>query len=248
MPTKKRQRSNASEPGVIVIHNPQKLGLRKPEPGAHGLVLPNGSFCAAVGGIGSSKTTTILNTIARCAKWKPYSSIWLMSPNVEAAQKGEYGLIKTKRFPGDVIPPLKYFNEQPPRACVILDDTTLEMSTKKAKEDGMSQRDRLNRLVGHMRSHHEEGIDIFCAQQQMIGYPTCVRRLVSHWLLFPNRIDRGSMHTIARSIMINKRTLESLFGMCCEMGPYTFLLIEQERLPHRARVRINGWQEVPGIN
>ena len=245
MPPKKKK---AGDRGVICIHNPQKKGLMKPEAGVHGLVLPNGSFCAAVGGIGSSKTTTILNTIARCAKWKPYSNIWLMSPNVEAAQKGEYGLIRTKRFPNDVIPPLKYFNEQPARACVILDDTTLEMSTKKHKEDGLSQRDRLNRLVGHMRSHHEGGIDVFLCQQQMIAIPTSIRRLVSHWCLFPNRIDRGSLHTIARSVMLSKRTLEALFDMCMDMGPYTFLLIEQERLPHRARVRINGWQEVPGIN
>jgi hypothetical protein len=245
MPKKKMARAN---PGVIVIENPQKTSLVKPPAGCHGLVLPNGSATCLIGGVGSSKTTTTLNIIARCADWLPYDQVYLMSPNIDTAIKGEYGLVKAKRFPDNIIPPLTFFNDKPGHTCVILDDITLEMSTKKHKEDGLSQRDRLNRLVGHMRSHHEGGLDVFICQQQMIAVPTSIRRLCSHFVLFPNRIDRGSMHTIARSVMINKRTLEHLFDACSQMGPYTFILVEQERLSHRARVRINGHQEVPGIN
>ena len=144
------------------------------------------------------------------------------------------------------MPPLSFFNGKRGHTAVILDDITLEMSTKKSKVDGLSQRQRLDRLIGHMRSHHPGDLDIFVCQQQMIAVPTCVRRLMSHWVLFPNRIDRGTMHTIARSIIIHKKTLEALFEMC--ENPYDSLVIESERLPHRSRVRINGYMQVPGIN
>ena len=52
--------------------------------------------------------------------------------------------------------------------AVILDDITLEMSTMKSKVDGLSQRERLNRLIGHMRSHHPGGMNIFVCQQHNI--------------------------------------------------------------------------------
>ena len=252
-PKSKRQRTadatKGDQRGVIVIHNPQKTTLVKPPPGSHGLCLPNGSCVALVGGVGSSKTTTALNCLARTAEWMPYENIFLMSPNIETAIKGEYGMVTAKEFPENQVPPLSFFNSKPGHTAVILDDVTLEMSTKKDKEtDKLSQNDRVNRLCGHMRSHHEGGLDVFICQQTIIAIPTSIRRLCSHFILFPNRIDRGSLHTLARSVMVDKRTLEHLFDQCCAMGPYTFILFENERVPGRARVRVNGHIEVPHIN
>ena len=247
MPKKKRGAKKSEEP-IIYIANPQKAGLRTPPADAHGLVIPNGSFSCFIGGVGSGKTLCACNVIGRTASWLPYEHIYLSTPCNEATQKGEYALLKTKLFENNRIPPLKFWADKPGHSLVILDDLSLTPSTRKDKEDGLSQRDRLDRLCGHVRSHHSDGLDILCMQQQLIAVPTSLRRLVSHWFLFPSRIDMGSLHTIARSVMINKRTLEALFRMCIELGPYTFLLVEQAKLPTRARVRINGVTPVPGIN
>ena len=95
----------------------------------------------------------------------PYEHIFLMSPNIDSAIKGEYGLLDAKPFPKNEVPPLSWFNDKKGHTCVILDDVTLEISTKKSKEDGLSQRERLNRVIGHMRSHHPGGLDIYICQQ-----------------------------------------------------------------------------------
>ena len=87
-----------------------------------------------------------------------------MSPNIETCMKGEYGLLDAKKLSDNEVPPLSCFNGKRGHTAVILDDITLEMSTKKSKVDGLSQRERLNRLIGHMRSHHPGGMDIFVCQ------------------------------------------------------------------------------------
>ena len=76
------------------MENPQKSDHGPPPEGCHGLVLPNPSRAAFIGGGSSGKTCCILNTVARCHAWKPFDGgIYLMSPNNEAVRQGEYGII-----------------------------------------------------------------------------------------------------------------------------------------------------------
>ena len=76
--------------------------------------------------------------------------------------------------------------------------------------------------------------------------PPNIRRLASHFILFPNRISRESIPLIAKSCMIERKHMEQLFTWGIESGPYGFILITNEP-DGRARVRINGNQDVRGI-
>ena len=94
-------------------------------------------------------------------------------------------------------------------------------------------------------SQHEGGLSIFVAQQTHTGIPPNIRRLMSHWFLFPRRIAVDSIGHIARSAMLEKATMRRLFDFCD--GPYDFMLIENIPVQHRARARKNGWQNVQGL-
>jgi hypothetical protein len=85
---------------------------------------------------------------------------------------------------------------------------------------------------------------VFIAHQVWTGVPPKVRKLCSHFILFPQRIARDSVGHIARGCLLEKRTLERCCDMCT--GPYDFLLITNEP-DGRARVRINGIEDVAGI-
>ena len=68
----------------------------KPPVEEHGLCLANPARVLVVGGCGASKTTTILNCIARGAMWMPWDGgIYLMAPTKDV-QQGEYGLVDTE--------------------------------------------------------------------------------------------------------------------------------------------------------
>jgi hypothetical protein len=60
--------------------------------------------------------------------------------------------------------------------------------------------------------------------ETMIAIPPSIRRLMSHWCLFPNRIDRAGVGHIAKSVMLEKSTLSTCFDFCDE-DPYAFMLI-----------------------
>ena len=45
-----------------------------------------------------------------------------------------------------------------------------------------------DRICGHVSSHHQGGLTIMIAQQTHTGIPPNIRRLMSHWFLFPRRI------------------------------------------------------------
>jgi hypothetical protein len=49
--------------GCIKIENPQKKDHADPPEGAHGLCLANPARVAFIGGVGASKTTTLLNIL-----------------------------------------------------------------------------------------------------------------------------------------------------------------------------------------
>ena len=57
--------------------------------------------------------------------------------------------------------------------------------------------------------------------------------------LWPNRLARDSIGHVARGVMIEKRMLEYIFDQC-EGDPHTFILIENDPVPGRSRVRLNG--------
>ena len=231
----------ASDPrGVTPLKNPQKSSHCTPDEGCHGLVLPNPSRCAFIGGVSSGKTNALLCTLGHSHAWKPFKHIYLMSPNNETTRKGEYGLLDDVT-PLDSFPELSYFASRPGRSALIIDDLSWSLS----KKGTPSQHELADRICGHVSSHHEGGLSIFVAQQTHTGIPPNIRRLMSHWFLFPRRIAVDSIGHIARSCMLEKATMRKLFDFCD--GPYDFMLVENIPVEHRGRARKNGWQNVKGL-
>ena len=83
------------------------------------------------------------------------------------------------------------------------------------------------------------------AQQTHTGISPNIRRLISHWFLFPRRLSVDSVGHIARSCMLEKQTLRKILEYCD--GAYDFMLIENIPCEHRSRARKNGWQNVKGL-
>ena len=65
--------------GVVPLQNPQKTSHCTPDEGCHGLVLPNPSRCAFIGGVSSGKTNALLCTLGNCHAWKAFEYVYLMS-------------------------------------------------------------------------------------------------------------------------------------------------------------------------
>ena len=126
------------------------------------------------------------------------------------------------------------------------DITLSARSYSTAKKDGAaSQAELLERICGHMSTHHDGGLSVFIAHQVWTGIPPKVRKLASHIILYPQRIAKDSVGHIARGCLLSKGQLEALFNMCT--GPYDFILITNEP-DGRARVRLSGVTPVAGIN
>ena len=226
---------------VPFIENPDKKDHQVPGPEENGLVLKSPSRVACVGGTGSGKTNCLLATLGHCANWLPWKHIFLLSPNVDSVLKGEYGILDDV-IPLKEWPPITFFDKYPGRKALIADDNALEGLSRRGGID--SQYTRADRICGHVSTH--KNLSIFICQQTMSpGIPSNVRRLMSHFVLFPNRISFESVPLIAKSVMLERRHLEQLFAWC--EGEYDFILIENEPVPGRARVRINGSREVIGI-
>eukprot|EP01047_Picozoa_sp_COSAG01_P022103 COSAG01_NODE_1303_length_10815_cov_14.897938_7_plen_118_part_00 len=107
-----------------------------------------------------------------------------------------------------------------------------------------SQRNRADRICGYVRTH--KNLSVYICQQMLVSAPN-IRRLASHFILFPNRISTESIPLIAKSCMIERKHMEQLFKWGIESGPFGFILITNEP-DGRARVRLNGDQNVVGIN
>ena len=142
-----------------------------------------------------------------------------MSPNNETVRTGEYGVLDDVTCL-DHFPTLDYFAKRPGRSVLIIDDLAWNLSRKGSP----SQYELADRICGHVSSHHEGGLSIFIAQQTHTGIPPNIRRLASHWNLFPRRIAVDSIGHIARSCMLEKATMRKLFDFCD--GPYDFVHIE----------------------
>ena len=113
---KRAKRAKVNDDPIILVDNPMKSKHAKPPVDEHGLCLANPARVLVVGGCGASKTTTILNCIARGAMWKPWEHIYLMAPT-EDVQQGEYGLVDTTFL--KELPQLEYFKQRPGRSCLI---------------------------------------------------------------------------------------------------------------------------------
>ena len=62
---KRAKRAKVNDEPIILVDNPMKAKHAKPPVDEHGLCLANPARVLVVGGCGASKTTTILNCIAR---------------------------------------------------------------------------------------------------------------------------------------------------------------------------------------
>ena len=71
---KRTKRVKVNDEPIILVDNPMKAKHAKPDVTEHGLCLANPARVLVVGGCGASKTTTILNCIARGAMWKPLTA------------------------------------------------------------------------------------------------------------------------------------------------------------------------------
>jgi hypothetical protein len=83
-------------------------------------------------------------------KWKPYKHIFLLSPNVEAAIKGEYGILDDV-VPLKEWPTIPYFDKFEGRKLLIADDNALAGLSTHGGVD--SQRNRADRICGYVRTH-----------------------------------------------------------------------------------------------
>ena len=106
------------------------------------------------------------------------------------------------------------------RSALIIDDAAIDSLSRKGSP---SQAELCNRLCGHVSSHHNGGLSVFVATQTFVAVPPSIRRLMSHWFLFPNRISRECIPQIAKGVMIEKGTMGTLFDWCKE-NPYDFIL------------------------
>ena len=224
--------------GALKLENSQKESHCSPPLDAHGLCLPNPSRVGLIGGVSSGKTGVCLNMIARCHLWKPFKHIYLMSPNNAETSKGEYSTLDVTCL--DSFPLLDYFTKRPGRSALIIDDLGWSLSQKGQP----SQAELADRICGHVSSHHDGGLSIFIAQQTLTGIPPNIRRLLSHWAIFPQRIARDTVGHIARNAMLEKQTLSKCFDFCTE--DFDWLLVSNIQ-DGRARVRKNGWQAVRGL-
>jgi hypothetical protein len=225
---------------VPYIENSQKSDHVVPDLQQNGLVLKSPSRVAYVGGTGSGKTNCLLACLGHCGQWKAWKHIFLLSPNVDSAIKGEYGILDDV-IPLKEWPAINFFDKYPGRKALIADDNALVGLPSRGGTD--SQRNRADRICGHVSTHNN--LSIFVCQQMMTGIPPNIRRLMSHFVLFPNRISFESIPLIAKSCMIERKHMEQLFAWC--EGEYDFILIENEPVKGRARVRINGNRPVLGI-
>ena len=74
---------------VPYIENSQKSDHVVPDLQQNGLVLKSPSRVAYVGGTGSGKTNCLLACLGHCGQWKAWKHIFLLSPNVDSAIKGD---------------------------------------------------------------------------------------------------------------------------------------------------------------
>ena len=234
----RRSHGKVDDGGVIVVPNDMKSSHAKPPEDAPGLCLANPCRVMLIGGCGASKTTVCQSMLARGAMWKPWEHVYLMAPTKDV-QQGEYGLVDTTFL--EDYPPLEYFKGRPGRSALILDDVHLHDLSTKGKP---SQAELCQRILGHLSTHHDGGLSVFICQQVWTAVPPGIRKLMSHFALFPNRIARDSIGHIARGVLLTKRQLEACCDMCIE--PYDWLLITNEP-DGQARVRLNGIRPVQGI-
>ena len=224
------------------IENSEKKDHVVPATTENGMVWKSPSMAIFCGGTGSGKTNCLLAAIGHQTKWKPYKHIFLLSPNVEAAVKGEYGILDDV-VPLKEWPAISYFDKFEGRKLLIADDNALVGLSTRGGVD--SQRNRADRICGYVRTH--KNLSVYICQQMLVSVPPNIRRLASHFVLFPNRISTESIPLIAKSCMIERKHMEQLFKWGIESGPFGFILITNEP-DGRARVRLNGDQNVVGIN
>jgi hypothetical protein len=223
--------------GVTVVPNPCKLSHCHPPTDAHGLQLSLPHRTCYVGGVSSGKSASLAATLGHCHSFKRYGKLFLMSPNNELIRDSEYGIVDEITCL-DSWPELEFWNSQPPRCAIICDDVSWNLS----KRGKPSQFELAERTCGAMSSHHPGGIDIYIAQQTMVGIIPPIRRLLSHFCLFPKRLSQDSYPMIARTTMLDKRTLQRAFDHC--QGPHSFLLVTNVN-DGRPRLRVDGYKEVP---
>ena len=229
---------------IIHVPNKQKEGHVKPDGAtAHGLCLARPSTTICVSGVGGGKTLVALNIAARTAEglgdWK---HIYLLSPNVEAAAAGEYALLDVTCL--HEFPPLNYFDDKPGASLFICDDWDLKSLSSKGAPD--SQKMRADRLMGNLSTHHPGSLNVIVCTQSWTMVPPNLRRLATVFCLWPNRIARDGIGHIARGVMIEKRMLEYIFDQCGD-DPHSFVLIENDPVPGRSRVRLNGVTPIADI-
>jgi hypothetical protein len=71
----------------------------------------------------------------------------------------------------------------------------------------------------HDRTTHMN-LTVYVMNQTWVGAPPFVRKLCTHFILYPNRLDRASIPYISKGVMLHKDTLRQLFDACTE--PYVF--------------------------
>ena len=231
----------SQEKGVVIVKNKEKADHKTPSTGAHGLSLAQPSVVFLCGGTGASKTTTVLSLMVHGFELQPWDEIFLMSPSLESAMDkstGEYRLCNVTAL--KTFPPIEFWKaKKGQKNLLVIDDVDL---THLSTRGSPSQRELCDRTMGYVSTHMNT--TCYVLSQTWVGAPPFVRKLCTHFILYPNRLDRASIPHIAKGVMLHKDTLAQLFGACVE--PYDFLLITLKP-DGRAMVRINGHRAVHNI-
>jgi hypothetical protein len=138
------------------IENSEKKDHVVPATTENGMVWKSPSMAIFCGGTGSGKTNCLLAAVGHQSKWKPYkhiNDIFLLSLNVEAAVKGEYGILDDV-VPLKEWPAISYFDKYEGRKLLIADDNALVGLSTRGGVD--SQRNRADRICGYVRAHAQE--------------------------------------------------------------------------------------------
>ena len=166
-------------------------------------------------------------------QWCGQACISVLDPKT-----GEYRLVNVQ--PLKVFPPIEFWVEKKgQKNLLILDDVDL---THLSTRGDPCQRILCDRTLGYVSTHMN--LTVYVMNQTWVGAPPFVRKLCTHFILYPNRLDRASIPYISKGVMLHKDTLRQLFDACVE--PYDFLLITLKP-DGRAMVRINGHRAVRNV-
>ena len=223
MPGKK---SKKVQQAVIPVHCQDKTFDTNP-PQNHVCSMPRGSRIAVVSDPGRGKSSLIQNQICRSAPWAAVYVIHGMS------ESKEYDLIQHTKLTFEEATPdffateSKKNNKQP--CAIIVDDYAYADMNKKEKANAY-------KMVQHACTHHN--FTCWLASHSLTQLVPRLRRACDIMCVWPPSTG-DQVPYLARSLGIERATLQEAFDECVERGKYSFLCIYQNPPAGRSRIMVD---------